>query len=97
MYNLQAAQQGMALCFESAVEIMKRMGHMAAMMGSHCMEMDIQYLTKIVDDKVDFTVEEYTAMVEKFMVMNTMALNDHYDNNPDMADRHTQLLLSVLN
>jgi len=97
MYNLQAAKQGMALCFQSAMAIMDRMGHMAAMMGAHCMEMDIQYLTKIVDDKVDFTVEEYTAMVEKFMVMNTMALNDHYDNDPSMADSHTQLLLSVLN
>mgnify|MGYP003680754191 FL=1 len=97
MYNLQAAQQGMALCFESAMEIMKRLGHMAPLMGRHCMEMDTQYLQKIVDGNVDFTVEEYTAMVEKFMTLNTMALNDHYDNNPAMADRHTQLLLSVLN
>ena len=87
----------MALCFESAMKIMERLGHMAPLMGAHCMEMDIQYLQKIVDDKVDFTVDEYTTMVEKFMTLNTMALNDYYDIDPTMADYHTQMLLSVLN
>lgn len=84
------------LCYQSAMQIMKRLPMMADKFGAHCMEMDIQYLQKILDDEVDFSIEEYTAMVGKFMEMNTMALNDYYDHNIGAAEWHTRLLMEVL-